>query len=145
MNLVIVRKFLFNQLKIVSSDLKLGNRGTTIICSVTTSPYLRKRPTGIDYKDLLRLGHPGIRFLETEGSFLSSFIPVFFHSIEQWVFPVLFCKESSLRVFPLRARVFKKKRNVPIVMIANRLPKTMRRHGPFRARYFRLRFSSNKT
>lgn len=41
------------------------------------------------------------------------------------------------------ARVFKKKRNVPIVMIANKLPQIMRQHGPFRARFYRVRFSSN--
>ncbi|KAB5537986.1 hypothetical protein DKX38_015519 [Salix brachista] len=41
------------------------------------------------------------------------------------------------------ARVFKKKKNVPIVMIANKLPQIMRQHGPFRARFYRVRFSSN--
>jgi hypothetical protein len=41
------------------------------------------------------------------------------------------------------ARIFKKKRNVPIVMIANKLPQIMRQHGPFRARFYRVRFSSN--
>lgn len=40
------------------------------------------------------------------------------------------------------ARVFKKKRNVPIIMIANKLPQIMERHGPFRARFFRIRFST---
>ncbi len=40
------------------------------------------------------------------------------------------------------ARVFKKKTNVPIVMIANKLPYSTRDHGPFRARLYRLRFSS---
>ena len=41
------------------------------------------------------------------------------------------------------ARVFKKKKNVPIVMIANKLPQIMSQHGPFRARFYRVRFSSN--
>ena len=40
-------------------------------------------------------------------------------------------------------RVFKKRKNVPIVMIANKLPTGMRQEGPFRARFLRLRFSSN--
>lgn len=40
------------------------------------------------------------------------------------------------------SRVFRKKRNVPIFMIANKLPKIMERHGPFRARFFRIRFST---
>lgn len=39
------------------------------------------------------------------------------------------------------SKVFKKKRNVPIIMIANKLPQIMERHGPFRARFFRIRFS----
>lgn len=40
------------------------------------------------------------------------------------------------------SRVFKKKRNVPIIMIANKLPQLMEKHGPFRARFFRIRFST---
>lgn len=40
------------------------------------------------------------------------------------------------------SKVFKKKRNVPIIMVANSLPQLMSHHGPFRARFFRLRFSS---
>lgn len=41
------------------------------------------------------------------------------------------------------SRVFKKKKNVPNVMITNRLPYSAENHGPFRARFFRLLFSSN--
>ena len=41
------------------------------------------------------------------------------------------------------SKVFKKKRNVPIIMIANKLPQIMASHGPFRARFYRIRFSSN--
>lgn len=41
------------------------------------------------------------------------------------------------------ARVFTKKRNVPIVMIANRLPHALKSDGPFKARFLRLRFHSN--
>ena len=40
------------------------------------------------------------------------------------------------------SKVFKKKRNVPIIMIANKLPQIMARHGPFRARFYRIRFST---
>lgn len=40
------------------------------------------------------------------------------------------------------SRVFTKKRNVPIIMIANKLPQLMRDHGPFRARFYRIRFST---
>lgn len=40
------------------------------------------------------------------------------------------------------SRVFKKKKNTPIIMIANKLPKVMEHHGPFRARFYRVRFSN---
>lgn len=40
------------------------------------------------------------------------------------------------------SKVFKKKRNVPIIMVANKLPQIMARHGPFRARFYRIRFST---
>lgn len=39
-------------------------------------------------------------------------------------------------------RVFTKRAKVPIVMIANKLPSVMSQHGPFRARFMRLRFLS---
>lgn len=41
------------------------------------------------------------------------------------------------------SKVFKKKKNVPIIMIANKLPQIMTRHGPFRARFYRIRFSTS--
>ena len=41
------------------------------------------------------------------------------------------------------ARVFTKKRNIPVVMIANRLPSAVMNDGPFEARFLRLRFHSN--
>ena len=41
------------------------------------------------------------------------------------------------------ARVFTYKRNVPVVMIANRLPRAIMNDGPFKARFLRLRFHSN--
>jgi len=41
------------------------------------------------------------------------------------------------------SRVLKKKRNIPIVMIANKLPAAMKEHGPFRARFYRLLFKTN--
>ena len=44
---------------------------------------------------------------------------------------------------PKDERVFHKKANVPIVMIANKLQASMRDQGPFRARYIRMRISSN--
>ncbi|KAK9083552.1 hypothetical protein Scep_030023 [Stephania cephalantha] len=40
------------------------------------------------------------------------------------------------------AKVLQKKRNVPIIMIANKLPQIMEKHGPFRARFYRIRFST---
>lgn len=41
------------------------------------------------------------------------------------------------------ARIFTKRKNVPIIMIANSLPSAMLKHGPFRARFLRLCFQSN--
>jgi len=40
------------------------------------------------------------------------------------------------------SRIFKKKKNVPIIMIANKLPYIMQHHGPFRARFMRVRFTT---
>lgn len=40
------------------------------------------------------------------------------------------------------ARVFTKRRNIPVVMIANKLPQAVKNDGPFKARFFRLRFHS---
>jgi len=39
--------------------------------------------------------------------------------------------------------VFQKRKNVPIVMIANKLTASMKEEGPLRTRFVRLRFSSN--
>ena len=44
---------------------------------------------------------------------------------------------------PKDSRGFHKKANVPIVMIANKLQVSMRDQEPFRARYIRMRISSN--
>jgi len=40
------------------------------------------------------------------------------------------------------ARVFTKRRNIPVVMIANKLPQAVKNDGPFKARFIRLRFHS---
>ena len=40
------------------------------------------------------------------------------------------------------SRIFKKKNNVPIIFIGNRLTSEMRRRGPFRARFYRMRFET---
>lgn len=40
------------------------------------------------------------------------------------------------------SRVFKKKNNVPIILIGNRLTSEMSRQGPFRARFYRMRFET---
>jgi len=42
------------------------------------------------------------------------------------------------------ARVFTKKRNVPMIVVANQLPGSLRNTGPIRERFMRLRFFSNR-
>ena len=42
-------------------------------------------------------------------------------------------------------KVFTKTKNVPIIMIANKLPSSTRYHGPLRARFIRVPFSSRIT
>ena len=41
------------------------------------------------------------------------------------------------------ARIFKRKKSVPIITIAKKLPQIMARHEPFRARFYRIRFSTS--
>lgn len=41
------------------------------------------------------------------------------------------------------ARVFTKTTNVPIIMIANNMPRCLSKEGPFQERFMRLRFQSN--
>lgn len=40
-------------------------------------------------------------------------------------------------------KIFNKRANVPIIMIANMLPERVKRRGPFQERFLRLRFSNN--
>lgn len=42
------------------------------------------------------------------------------------------------------ARVFTKKRNVPMIVVANQQPGSLRNTGPIRERFMRLRFFSNR-